>query len=69
MNTATLSKRFQLTIPKEVREDLDLQAGQKFSIVVKGRIIELVPMRSMEQMRGIFKGANPDGYRDRKGRV
>ena len=69
MNTATLSNKFQLTIPKAVRENLDLQAGQKLSIVVKGRIIELVPMRSMEQMRGIFKGANPDGYRDRKDRV
>lgn len=69
MNTATLSNRFQLTIPKAVREDLGLQAGQKLSIVVKGRIIELVPMRSMEQVLGIFKGANPDGYRDRKDRV
>ena len=69
MNTATLSSKYQLAIPKAVREVLDLEAGQKFTIVIKGRIIELVPVRSMEKMRGIFKGANPDGYRDREDRI
>ena len=69
MNIATLSSKYQLVIPKAVREVLGLEAGQKFTIVVKGRVIELIPVRSMEKMRGIFKGANPDGYRNREDRV
>ena len=65
MKTTTLSNNFQLTIPKAVCEVLDLEVGQKFTIVIKGKVIELVPVRSMEKMRGIFKGSNLDGYRDR----
>ena len=68
MNTATLSSNYQITIPKAVCEALNLEVGQKFTIVIKGKAIELVPVRSMEQMRGIFKGSNPDGYRDRESR-
>lgn len=69
MKKETLLNRFQFTIPKAVREDLDLQEGQKLSIDVKGKIIELVPESSMEKMRGIFLGANTEDYRDRKERV
>ena len=65
MNT-TLSSNYQLTIPKAVCDVLDLEVGQKFTIVIKWKVIELVPLRSMEQMRGVFKGSNPDGYRDRE---
>lgn len=63
MNTTTLSNNYQLTIPKAVCEALDLELGQKFTIVIKGKVIELVPVRSMEQMRGVFKGVNPNCYR------
>ena len=69
MKTTTLSNNVQLTIPKTVCEVLDLEVGQKFTIVIKGKVIELVPMKSMEKMRGIFKGSNPDGYRGREGRA
>ena len=64
MNTTTLSNNYQLTIPKAVCEVLDLDVGQRFTIVIKGKAIELVPVRSIEKMRGIFKGSNPDGYRE-----
>ena len=69
MNTTTLSNNYQITIPKAVCEALDLEVGQKFTIVIKGKVIELVPVRSMERKRGIFKGSNPDGYRDRECRA
>ncbi len=68
MASATLSSKFQLVIPKAIREQLDLRAGQKFALIAKGDVIELVPLRSLKQARGLFKGADPTGYRDRKDR-
>ncbi len=68
MASATLSSKYQLSIPKAVREELELQAGQKFSVIAKGGVIELVPLRTLESARGMLKGANPDNYRDRSDR-
>jgi hypothetical protein len=47
---------------------LNLQAGQQFTVLAKGRAIELVPVRSLKEMRGILKGANTENYRDRQDR-
>lgn len=69
MQTATLSSKYQLAIPKAIRETLNLKAGQKFTVIAKGNIIELVPVRSLQAMRGMLKGANTDNYRDRQDRV
>jgi len=68
MSSATLSSKYQLSIPKAIREQLHLQAGQKFSVVAKGSVIELVPIRNIESARGMLKLANPDNYRDRQDR-
>ena len=68
MARATLSSKFQLSIPKAVRSELDLEAGQQFVVLVKGRAIELVPLRTVENARGLLEGADPTGYRDRADR-
>ncbi len=68
MTTATLSSKFQLAIPKDVREQLSLQAGQKFTILTKGKVITLVPIRSLASVRGSLKGANTKDYRDHQSR-
>ena len=68
MISATLSSKYQLAIPKAIRQELHLEAGQKFTVVTKGSIIELVPIRSLESARGLFKGVTPEGYRDRSDR-
>ncbi len=68
MQTATLSSKYQLAIPKAIRELLNLQAGQQFTVLAKGNSIELVPIRSLQSMRGALKGANPINYRDRQDR-
>ncbi len=65
---ATLSSKYQLVIPKAVRDELDLVAGQQFTLLTKGQVIELVPLRSVASARGMLKGANPENYRDRKDR-
>ncbi|WP_323845039.1 AbrB/MazE/SpoVT family DNA-binding domain-containing protein [Microbulbifer magnicolonia] len=68
MAVATLSSKFQLGIPKSVREELGLKAGQKFTVIAKGSVIELVPVRSMDDMRGLLRGASTLEVRDRRDR-
>ena len=69
MVSATLSSKFQLVIPKTIREQLGLRAGQKFAMITKGDVIELVPLRAIKEARGLFKGTKPTGYRDRTDRI
>jgi len=69
METATLSSKYQILIPKSIREALHLKAGQRLTFVVKGNFIQLLPEKSLDEMRGFLKGANPDNTRDRKERV
>ncbi len=65
MIAVTLSSKYQLAIPKAIRDELGLHAGQKLALVTKGSVIELIPLRPIEEFRGLLKGANPEGYRDR----
>ncbi|MFN0193656.1 MAG: AbrB/MazE/SpoVT family DNA-binding domain-containing protein [Aestuariivirga sp.] len=68
MNAATLSSKFQISIPKEVRESQGWKPGQKFAFVPQGKNFVLVPVPKPEELVGIAKGANPAGYRDRDDR-
>ena len=56
MQTVTLSPKFQVVIPKEIREQLGLSPGQKIQAVVYGDRIELIPVRPAAEMRGFLKG-------------
>jgi len=56
MNTVTVSSKFQVVIPKEIRENIGLQAGTKLEIISYGSRIELVPIIPMKKLKGIFKG-------------
>jgi AbrB family looped-hinge helix DNA binding protein len=71
MLQAKLSSKFQLAIPKAIREDLNLQAGQKFTLVARGNIIELIPLRSIMDARGMLSSSSfnsSSDYRDRQER-
>jgi AbrB family looped-hinge helix DNA binding protein len=67
-STATLSSKFQISIPKEVREAQNWEAGQKFAFVSKGGVVMLVPVPTLDDLRGMAKGADRSGYRDRSDR-
>ena len=68
MATATLSSKFQLSLPKSLREDMKLQPGQQFELIRMGEIIQMVPLTSIRDLRGKARGARADGYRDRSDR-
>ena len=68
MVSVTLSGNYRLTIPKAIRDELGLKPGQTFTVFAKGSAIELVPVRSIGSARGMLKGADPKGCRDREDR-
>ena len=65
---ATLSSKFQISIPKALRDRKNWQPGQEFAFLQTPGGIMLVPIPTLEELRGIAKGANPEGYRDRDDR-
>jgi AbrB family looped-hinge helix DNA binding protein len=68
-DTATLSTKFQISIPKTVRAARRWQAGQVFAFIPKGEGMMLVPVPKLEDLAGLARGAKPDDYRDRTDRV
>jgi len=68
MNTVTLSTKYQLVIPREVRERLDLVPGAKLTVIEKGGILYLVPERPLPEFRGVARGTRRRGLRDKKDR-
>jgi AbrB family looped-hinge helix DNA binding protein len=68
MTIATLSSKFQISIPKEVREKQDWRPGQKFAFISTGRGVLLTPIPERHALAGIARGANVEDYRDRNDR-
>ena len=65
MTTVTVSPKFQVVIPKAIREKLGLASGQKLQIVLYGDRLELVPVRPVRRMRGFLKGIDTRVPRDK----
>ena len=65
---ATLSSKFQISIPKTVREQQHWEAGQRFVFIPKGKGVLVMPVPDLEQLAGLAKGARRSEYRDRKDR-
>ena len=64
MNTATLSNEYQLVIPQEIRETNGLKAGTSFEVMSYKNRIELIPIKPMRDLRGIFRGIDTTIIRD-----
>ena len=64
METVTVSPRYQVVIPKAIREASGLKVGENLQVINYGRRIELIPTEPMENLRGIFKGMNTDFERE-----
>jgi len=66
--TATLSSKYQISIPKSVREEQHWQSGQQFVFIPKGKGMLLMPVPSFEELQGIAASADATGFRDRDDR-
>ena len=64
MQTVTISPKFQVIIPADIRRNLNLQVGQKVQIVQCGERIELLPVKPIKTMRGFLRGINTDVPRE-----
>lgn len=64
MKSVIISPKFQIVIPREVREKLQLSPGQKIQVIVFGNRIELIPEQKIKKMRGFLKGINTRFERD-----
>ena len=67
-DTATLSSKFQISIPKAVRERENWQPDQKFAFVPSGNGYSLVAVPTVRKLKGLARGASRDDIRDRKDR-
>jgi AbrB family looped-hinge helix DNA binding protein len=67
-DTAKLSAKFQISIPKAVRTSRRWKAGQEFAFIPKGEGVLLVPVPKTEDLAGLARGATPEDYRDRTDR-
>jgi AbrB family looped-hinge helix DNA binding protein len=68
MTKARVSSKYQIVIPKEVREQLDIRPGQEMVMLVKGKSVLMVPDRPLLSMRGFAKGIPTAGFREKKDR-
>ena len=66
--TATLSSKFQVSIPKAVREQQQWEAGTEFVFLPKGKGVLLMAVPKVAELAGIARGAKASGYRSRADR-
>ena len=66
--TSKISSKYQVSIPKTVRERLAWRPGQKVAFIAKPEGYVIVPVPKREDLAGIARGANTEGYRDRNDR-
>lgn len=68
MAKTRVSPKYQVVIPKEIREGLALKPGQDMQVIRKGNVIMLVPDRPILSYRGILRGLATAGFREKKDR-
>ena len=64
MHTVTVSPKYQVVIPKIIREALNLRPGQKMKVIEYDGRIELIPDRNISELKGFLKGINTEFVRE-----
>ena len=65
METVTVSPKFQVVIPRSVRDALDIHPGEKIQVLQYKDRIEFVPLKEMKKMRGFLKGIDTTIVREK----
>jgi AbrB family looped-hinge helix DNA binding protein len=69
VSQTVVSSKYQIVIPKEVRQKLDLEKGQILQVVARNGVITLVPDRPLAELRGFVKGIDDSELRDKEDRL
>jgi len=69
MPKTRVSPKYQVVIPKEIREGLSLRPGQDMQVIRKGNVIMLIPDRPLSAFRGILRSIPTTGFREKKDRL
>lgn len=64
MTSVTVSPKYQIVIPKEIRESMGIVSGQKVQIMSYQGRIEVIPLKPMKEMRGFLKGIDTTVLRE-----
>ena len=65
MTSVTVSPKFQVVIPKEVRDSMGIVSGQKVQMLTYKNRIELIPIKPIKELRGVLKGISTHVERDK----
>lgn len=65
MTAVTVSPKYQVVIPKNVRESMGIYSGQKIQVITYQNRIELIPVKPMKKMRGFLKDIDTSVDRDK----
>ncbi len=68
MAKTTVSSKYQVVIPKEIRERMRIEPGQKLSVITKGGIIYLVPVLELDELQGFVQGIDTSDLREKEDR-
>lgn len=69
MATVTVSAKYQVVIPREIRERIHLRPGQRLIVLEKDGLITLVPDEPLQKLRGSLRGMETKDLRDERDRV
>lgn len=64
MQMVTVSPKYQVVIPKSVRESLQLRPGQRMQVIEYDGRVEFIPERNIDELRGFLKGINTEFERE-----
>ena len=56
MATVTVSTKYQVVIPRAIRDSMDIRPGQKVQVICYGDRFELIPLRPIQEIRGFLRG-------------
>jgi AbrB family looped-hinge helix DNA binding protein len=69
MQTVTISPKYQIAIPKQIRERHNIKPGERFILLSIGDRIEMVPEKNIEDLQGVLAGMDADPGREKQDRV
>ena len=69
MPQTVVSSKYQIVIPKEIRNRIDLEKGQILQVIVRNGVITLIPDRPLSELRGFVRGIDTSELRDKEDRL